>query len=128
MRRFLALFVVGLVLRLCVSGGRQFAGLVSGRDDVYSRLCDKCGWNWPYDNDFRECPQCGTVTRVSMVARAMSREQAKKTVRAIEFERFCGRRDQEREARGEPSPEDKGREDAARDLAEIRALEDMVRG
>ena len=128
MRRFLALFVVGLVPRLFVSGGRLFVGLVSGRDDMYARLCDKCGWHWPNDKLYRSCPQCLTVTRVSVVASAMNAEQAKKTVRAIEFERFCGRRDQEREARGEPSPEDLGRLDAARDLAEIRAKEDAVRG
>lgn len=90
---------------------------------MYARECGGCGWRWPYDNEYRECPQCCKATKVALVPSAMNAEQAKRTVRAIEFERYCGRRDQEREARGEPSPEDMGREDAARDLAEIRRLE-----
>jgi predicted RNA-binding Zn-ribbon protein involved in translation (DUF1610 family) len=94
--------------------------------EMYARECQGCGWHWPHDNEFRDCPQCGKMTRVSTVARAMSGEQAKRTVRAIEFERYCGRRDQEREARGEPSPEDLGRLDAERDLAEVRRLESLL--
>lgn len=58
----------------------------------------------------------------------MTTRDANRRKLGIEFERAYMRREAEREARGEPSPEDQGRAQAAKDIAEIRRLEEQLRG
>ena len=125
--RFLALAAAVCVLRLCVIFGCRFVGLVfvcrvvSG-DMWFARLCPDCKSLWPSESEFFECPQCEVKT-LSVQQRPMTTRDANRRLRGIAFEREYMEREREREARGEPSPEDRGREDAARDLAEIRDLE-----
>lgn len=94
---------------------------------MYSRECGECRSLWPYETDYVDCPQCEVSTRV-VAKRSMTAQQAKFRLRAIEFERGYQERERAREARGEPSPEDIGREQAAKDWAEILELEARLRG
>jgi len=125
--RFLALVAVALATRLFVSGARPFAGLVFVcrvvRGDMwFARLCPDCKSLWPSESDFFECPGCGVKT-LSVQQRPMTTLDANRRLRGIEFEREYQARERDREARGEPSPEDVGRAQAAEDIAEIRRLE-----
>lgn len=93
---------------------------------MYARECPECRSLWAYENEFVTCPQCQVKTRV-VAKRPMTPRQSKFRLRAIEFERQYQDRERRREARGERSPEELGREQAARDVAEIRRLEEQLR-
>ena len=127
MTRFLALSAVLVVLLLSRTGGFLSAGHVSRRHDVYSRVCPDCRSQWPYENEYRSCPQCEGDTRVE-AKRPMTPRPAKVRLDAIEFERLYQERERAREARGEPSPEDIGRRQAIEARAEMRRLEGLLRG
>jgi uncharacterized Zn finger protein (UPF0148 family) len=94
---------------------------------MYARECPDCRSLWPYEGEFVDCPQCEKSTRV-VAKRPMTPRQANFRMYAIRFEREYQERERAREARGEKSPEDLGREQAAKDLAEIRELEARFRG
>lgn len=92
---------------------------------MYAQECPDCRTLWPEGGRFKLCPQCEVKTRC-VAKRPIPPRNADARVAAINFERFYMRRDREREARGEPSPEDLGRLDAARDREEIRRLEEAI--
>lgn len=94
---------------------------------MYSRVCPDCRSQWPYENEYRSCPQCEVDTRVE-AKRPMTPRAANLRLRGIEFERWYMDREMAREARGEPSPEDIGRRQAIEDRAEMRRLEGLLRG
>jgi hypothetical protein len=58
----------------------------------------------------------------------MTPRAANKRLRGIEFERMYSEREAARDAAGDPSPEELGREQAAKDWAEILELEARLRG
>jgi hypothetical protein len=74
--------------------------------------CPDCGRNWPKTRPYALCPECRCPTRVTVTGSVMTPAEAREHTRHIEFIRYCSQRDQEREERGEPSPEDIGRQEA----------------
>ena len=88
---------------------------------MYSRECPECRSLWPYETEYVSCPQCEVDTRC-VAKRSMTPRQANLRLRGIEFERWYMNREREREARGEPSPEEKGRAEAEEILELDRQL------
>jgi hypothetical protein len=87
--------------------------------------CPQCRSLWP--TDYADCVQCG-VGCVAVNERPMTVRQARSRESAILFERFYAEREAARDAAREPSPEELGREQAAREWAEILELEARLRG
>lgn len=128
MKRF-ALVAVVLAVRLCVIGGNRFVGNVSvflraSGGMWFARECPDCRSLWPSESDFFKCPQCGVDTR-TVQKRPMTSRDATRRLRGIEFERWYQERERNRVGL---SPENRGREQAARDLEEIRRLERLLDG
>ena len=121
-------YAVSLVRRLFVSGVRLSVclGLRVGSDGMWTaHQCPTCKSLWP--SDYAECVQCG-VKCVAVNKRPMTVRQARSRESAILFERFYAEREAARDESKEPSPEELGREQAAKDWAEILELEARLRG
>lgn len=73
--------------------------------------CSDCAVDWPVQVKYRKCPGCGTPTS-NMNTSAMTIKDAERKAAHLRFERFYRVWDEERQRRGEPSPEVIGAEEA----------------
>ena len=88
--------------------------------------CSLCAINWPPATRFKQCPECEERCGwISNTSPEMAESEADSRSRHAEFRRFCEGWDDERERRGEPTPEQLGRLEARR---LIRKFRDVARG
>lgn len=88
--------------------------------------CESCLISWPHHPlkmggqavSFVTCPVCGTKTENWPYGKPIEVADARQILQDVLYERACERRDREREARGEPSPEEVGAQEA-RQLIEL---------
>lgn len=77
-----------------------------------SRHCARCGTYWPALVDYTRCPECNVDTYGVIGKEPISRIEAASRVKLVEFERHYVAHCARRHAAGEPTPEEKGAEEA----------------
>lgn len=77
--------------------------------DSVALRCSLCGLNWPLDNAYRECAQCGEPTSRSRNVTVMKSADAVSLKAHLDFERYYEKWDSDhpadrllRDADGEP--------------------------
>jgi hypothetical protein len=88
-----------------------------------SRRCSQCGINWPNFLEHSTCAKCGGKTDLIGNQPPMSLAEASSLKRELEFARYYDEREAAREG---PSPEQKGREEAATIIALDRQVEQTL--
>jgi hypothetical protein len=95
------------------------AGIVwSRRRRVPARRCSECKVRWP--ETFRRCPHCKRSTTFYANASAIAEDHVDSALKHLRFEEHYATHEAERIARGDPSPEELGAEEA-RQLLELEA-------
>lgn len=93
-----------------------------GGDDVAAKRCSFCALNFPNSHEYSRCPSCEGTTSLIGNATPMTPAHARLVAARARFQRFYEAREDERERRGAPSPDELGGQEAA----EILALEREV--
>lgn len=75
-----------------------------------TRRCSVCAISWPNFLEFARCPKCGEKTALVNNEKPMDLREATSLKRHLEFDRKYAEREAHRQG---PSPEDRGRQEAA---------------
>lgn len=87
--------------------------------------CPDCKTNWPYYSSFKVCPDCAIPCRTAATTKVLTAQEAQSRVKRLAFIRYYAERELQREG---PTPEEIGLEEAVRDAAEIRKLNEALDG
>jgi hypothetical protein len=77
-----------------------------------SRYCSACNVYWPATVDYRTCGECGGETYGVIGHEPIARAEAERRVNLAAFERHYAAHEARRISAGEPTPEEKGAEEA----------------
>lgn len=88
--------------------------------------CSDCSVPWPANKKYAECPVCNRECKYLPSTTSITEEEAKSTMSRLLFEDFYARREQQRIADGEDSPEWIGKLEAKEEMKGLRALEKAI--
>jgi hypothetical protein len=80
-------------------------------DTIAARCCRDCNTDFPLTAS--RCLLCGGRLRFDVDGSPMPHDEFSRLRRAVAFERYYEQRERDRVRRGDPSPEELGRADAA---------------